>query len=972
MRRLSFLAAFLFSFLLGLIISLGLAHLPIEFLSAQSLSAQNVKQVPPKGTITVIKPGNFPPRSIDPSKMEMLPFDRVVKGTEKIEGLFTFYRDKEEGSLYAEIKPEQLDRNYLIAITQNSGIGERGIYSGLPLDSFIFRFHRVKDSLQLISPNINIRARAGNPEARSVDRSFSDSILSVLPIGSIHPQRQTVLIDLGSLLMSDFPGITADLSASLGGAYTIDPTKSRLDVVKGFPGNVEIDSVLGFSGSPIDPNGRAASVTALPDSRAFSLKIHYSLSQLPEKTGYRPRLADDRIGYFITAYQDFSKNTSKTPFVRYIDRWRLEKQDPKAELSPPKKQIVYWLENTIPLEYRDPIRDGVLMWNKAFEQIGFKDAIEVKQMPDNATWDPADIRYNTIRWLSSLDAAFAMGPSRVNPLTGEILDADIIVDSNLIRSQKESYQNLVQQNHASIMPSLARRLGNSGLCNYGMASQYLQAVQSQAVQSQSWQFPQNNISSSTNTNRAASRNGRRDSEMCYGMQAKEQFAVGSLGLSLIRNALPSSVEAKDYTNQFLRQLIAHEVGHTLGLRHNFRASAMLKPEDLNNTEITHTKGLVSSVMDYIPANLAPQGKPQGDYFTRIVGPYDRWAIEYGYKPIEAIVPQAELQELEKIARRAPEPDLAYATDEDLMAGIDPNISAFDLSSDMLTYAQSQLDNARVMWQRLERRYPGKGESYSEVTSAFDRVFGYYFQYSSLLTNYVGGQSFNRYRSGDAKGRSPLEPIPVDKQRQALAILQKNVFDPDALNFSPSFLNKLAPARWEHWGENATSMLDYPIHENILFFQTIVLSDLLSSDRLNRLRDLELKTKPQAAITLPELFDTLQAGIWTEVMPESKSIQISSLRRALQRQYMGILTNMTLRNGNPRNARSFAEFISLILTSNAPEDARSVAWYHLRQLKDSITSTLNKQGGNLDTYTKIHLEESVDRIAKILDSRLQSQ
>ena len=155
----------------------------------------------------------------------------------------------------------------------------------------------------------------------------------------------------------------------------------------------------------------------------------------------------------------------------------------------------------------------------------------------------------------------------------------------------------------------------------------------------------------------------------------------------------------------------------------------------------------------------------------------------------------------------------------------------------------------------------------------------------------------------------------------------------------------------------------------------MLSDLLSSDRLNRLQDLELKTKPQAALTLPELFDTLQAGIWAEVMPgksDPKSIQISSLRRALQRQYMSILTNMTLRNGNPRNARSFTEFIALTLTGNAPEDARSIAWYHLRQLKEAIASTLSKQGGNLDTYTKIHLEESSDRLAKILDSRLQAQ
>ena len=135
---------------------------------------------------------------------------------------------------------------------------------------------------------------------------------------------------------------------------------------------------------------------------------------------------------------------------------------------------MFWIENAVPVEYRDAVREGVLLWNRAFEKIGFKDAIAVQQMPDNAEWDPADVRYNTIRWFNSTDAIFAMGPSRVNPLTGEILDADVIVSADFVRSLNQDYRTLVEQNQMSTVPFAAHLTGNSNLCSYGMAARSLQ------------------------------------------------------------------------------------------------------------------------------------------------------------------------------------------------------------------------------------------------------------------------------------------------------------------------------------------------------------------------------------------------------------------------------------------------------------------------------------------------------------------
>jgi hypothetical protein len=387
------------------------------------------------------------------------------------------------------------------------------------------------------------------------------------------------------------------------------------------------------------------------------------------------------------------------------------------------------------------------------------------------------------------------------------------------------------------------------------------------------------------------------------------------------------------------------------LRHNFHGSTLNGPEELNNTEITRTRGMVSSVMDYVPVNLAPQGTKQGDYYPANIGPYDEWAIEYGYKPSGAISSIAERRFLDQIAGQSSKPEYAYATDEDIL-DLDPGANLWDLSGNVLLYSQWQMDNARTMWELLNKRSPSSGD-YTEMRVLFNTVLNYYFNNANLLAQYVGGQSFSRDRAGTPNGRLPFTPVPLEKQRQALTNIGKYVFAADAFNFSPQLLNQLAPSRWRHWGNPIPILrLDYPIHENLLSQQSRVLQSLLGSDRLNRLRDIELKSKPGEALTLPELFETLQNSIWTEVQ-DGKPENISSLRRSLQREHLEILLEMVLR------------------TSAVPEDARTLAWYELRQLRKSLDASLRKQD-KLDTYTKAHLAETRDRIDKALTARLESK
>jgi hypothetical protein len=896
-------------------------------------------QKPGKGPSGGAKSGAKAPLS--PSQAQQLKqFQQITQNLQRIDGLLTLYRDRSSNKLFAEIKAEQLNTNYLCTMTLESGIGEQGIYGGIPLADFLFRFQQVTNTLQFVVPNVYFRAQAEDPLRRAIAKSFSDSVLASLPIKGYHPNRKTYLVELGPTLLADFPGIAPALSSILGAPYSIDTSKTYIGSVQGFPLNVELETVYNFNfASNLSLDGVPSNITTLPDSRNFNLKVRYSLSQLPAQSRYRPRRADDRVGYFISAYQNLSDESPSGPFVRYINRWHLEKQDPSAPLSPPKQPIVFWLDNTIPREYREAVRDGVLMWNRAFEKIGFKEALQVQQMPDNPSWDPADIRYNTIRWISSFDGGFlGFGPFRANPLTGEILDADILIDANFVRYLKQQYRSIAERKQMRSLPALSKLLGDPNLCSYGSISHALQ---------RQFKRPQGPV-----TFRPSPR-GLGNYDLCYGMESSRQFAFGALSLTMLQGISPTSSEVKQYVQEFLRSLIAHEVGHTLGLRHNFRASAMLSPADLNNREITRRRGLVGSVMDYSAVNLAPAGTPQGDYFTSVIGPYDEWAIAFGYTPVAAT--ESEAQTLAAIARRAPEPDLAYGTDEDAFARLDPRINPFDLSNDLLTYAPQQLAIARQMWQQLDQRYPRLGGSFNEVRVIFDEIFDYYFQYSVLLTQYIGGESFNRYRGGDAQGRFPFEPVSLSQQRQALALLIQYVFDSGQFRFSPGFLNKLAPSRWSHWGEETLlAPLDYPIHEQILFLQTVVLDELLDYQRLGRLRDAELKTNPGEMLTLPELFETLQTAIWKEPLSPQRPLRLSSLQRGLQHEYLKRLSKMVLQPGL------------------VPDDARVLAWYNLKQLRGILEDGLKQHQRGLDTSTRAHLEEARDRVLKTLQAQLNAQ
>jgi hypothetical protein len=880
-------------------------------------------------------------------------FDLAIEDAEKLNGLIDLYYNEERGTILAEIDPDQLDRFYLLVVTLSRGIGELGLVNGMPMGDFTFKFQKQGETIHLVLPNINFRYdRSGDRGVNQaiLDRSFSDSTLYSFPIIATHPDRDSYLIDLTDLL------VTSDLSGFQGWlgflGYTPDLPTSYLRDVRAYPNNLEFESIVGFAGEPwIWPE-------TLPDYRQFSLGFRYSLSELPHNPDFRPRAADNRVGYFLSAYQNLDETREANRFVRLIQRWDLKKRDPEAELSPPEKPIVFWIENTVPPEHRQAVRDGILSWNAAFEQAGFINAIEVRQMPDDADWDPEDVRYNTVRWLTTESTSFAgIGPSRVNPLTGEILDADILIDGGIARLASSQ---------------VAAYFGRDELGLERMAAELL-APRSPAS-------PASLTSSSRLTNALpidlSQLQARCEGEQCRRLAEIPAFvprgwgqrsglsslcnitnshaAIGAMALPLLQGTLPYRENFDEYVRQYITHVVSHEVGHTLGLRHNFHGSTHLAPAELNNPAIVAERGLISSVMDYTPVNIAPPGVEQGKFYATEVGAYDRWAIEYGYRDFDNQSPATERNALDAIANRAQaNPELSYGTDEDAWIGDDPAINLFDLSSDPAAFAKIQYDNARLMWDRLDSSYPSASGAAEELRERFDLILMYYFRQTAILLEQIGGQSFTRTAPETGDRRIPFTPISRDQQLQSLDLVMDYTFAPDAFEFDGDLLNRLVPSRWSHWGMPWSSQLEYPAFDRISFIQSTTLASLLSPTRMEKLREIEFKSDPGTALTLPDLFDRLDLSIWSEIQAAIPS-NITDLRRELQRNYVKLQIDMVLER------------------TYALEDARTLTRRSLQRTRDRLETALNRSS-QLDTYTQAHLEDTKIQIDQALNAvRLTDQ
>ncbi|WZO99579.1 zinc-dependent metalloprotease [Isosphaeraceae bacterium EP7] len=927
----------------------------------------------------------------DPSKFR--DFNEVTSGSQKFEGLFTLH--KKDDHLYAEIKPFQFEQPMLAPITIARGLAN----AGMPMnfgEEWVVLFKRVGDRVQLVRRNIYFKAAPGSSLEKAVRQNYTDSILMALPIVSLNPAGQSVLIDLSDIFLSDFGQL------GLGG---LDRSRSSIDKVKAFANNIEIEVEATFTGR--------FGGDAVVDSRGTTVVIHYGLVKLPDG-GYRPRVADDRIGHFISATKDFSSNDPDTTFVRYVNRWRLEKADPRAKLSPPKRQIIWYVEDTVPIELRPHVEEGILEWNKAFEKAGIRNAIAVRWVdPTKDEFDPEDMNYCTLRWITT-PRTFAMSCFRANPLTGEIIDGDVIFDASWVRYWKDQFAVMTGNPLAQgangeslrgeiISPILAAKM------RYGRAGSTATNGQGNA--------PRLVPSDWTALDaRLADRMGysRHDEcQMSTGMQAE----MGLAALILADGAKPEEkkddkakpeekkddkakpeekkddkekekekkedkekekdAEAKqsdEFIGALIKEVVMHEVGHSLGLRHNFKASTMLNADQLNDEAITRVKGQSGSVMDYNPVNFAPRGKTQGEYVTSTLGPYDYWVIEYAYKQIDG----SEESGLKKIAARAPEHDLTYGTDEDMYLNNDPLVNVFDLGADPSKFARERIELSVALMKELDAKAVKDGESWTKTRRALSVLLDQWGNAATLISSYVGGQSVHRDHKGDKDGHDPIVPVSGAKQREALSMVVDQVLSDKAFQFNPALLRRLGVERWSHWGSGNEGSVEFPVYDRVLAIQKIALGQCLSGDVLARLQVQELQSDPGSApLTMSEVFRALTDGIYTECQPAAtpagekpKPVACSTIRRNLQREYLRRLATMVL--GARRNAQ--ADVLTFIMfggSGSIPADARSLARMHLKQIGDKIQKSLDQKDAPVDDTTRAHFEECLDVIKRVSNAGIQA-
>ena len=845
------------------------------------------------------------------AKSKYPPYAAVLKDAVKSEGLIALWQKNDK--LLAELGAGQLNRDYIVLITIARGIGQTPIVGGFSWgfgDDAVWQFRKAGEQIHVVRRNVRYTADRNSPDERAVRVAYTDSVLFSLPIVTKSPGGAYV-VDLTPVFMSDLPQIGIVLPG-----FTFSAPKSAWAAVEGFPKNIELQVAATYTSS-----GKS-NIETVADTRGVTVNVHYSISELP-KTSYRPRLADDRVGYFLTVKKDFSKkNTDDDRFVRYINRWHLEQADPEAAISPPKQPIVFWLEKTIPFKYRKPIRDGILEWNKAFEQAGFYDAIEVRQQPDDAPWDPGDIRYNTYQWITA-GVAFAMGPSRVNPYTGEILDADIIFDADFLQFWKQEHETFTPQSIA---------LATGGPIDL---AEYRDEMRRRPAYMQD------------------GHGARCSCNLLSGMS--HQLALGATVLATRKR---SDAELEKLIMQGIKECAMHEVGHTLGLAHNFRASGYYSLEELNDTSKTAETGIGMSVMDYNPVNIMPDGMKQGDYFSQTIGPYDIWAIEYGYTPLKGSTPEAELPELAKIAGRSGDPRYAFGSDENAR-GIDPDPLSvrYDLGDDPVAYATAEAQLVAESWPNVVDELINEGDGYQKARRAFNALITRHGSVMFAAARCVGGLYVSRSHKGDENASEPLRVIPADKQREALTLVEEQVFGDKPFGFPPQLYNQLAASNWDHWGVDLVERPDYPVHEVILMWQDRVLSKLMSSLTLARIYDSELKVPAdEDALTTAELLERLTTTIFAETQSledgqyTNRQPAISSHRRNLQRAYLERLSRLALGE------------------TDAPEDCQTIAYSELARLKEQIDGLVDGDI-SLDRYSQAHLEESSARITKVLDATM---
>jgi hypothetical protein len=871
-----------------------------------------------------------PPAAARPAPLPgaLPPFAEVVREAKRSDGYFPIW--VRDDRVWLEIPAAMLGQTFFMTTSVATGMGDSQFFwPGLLGRTGMVMFKRVGNNVQLIARNMNTRAPQGTPLERAVLESYSDSLLASVPVVSApEAQNKAILVDATLLMGGDFNNTQTQLETVHRLPYALDRGNTHIERQRTDKNGsyftvrqhyavprLPAPPVLSPGAPPPNPAALPNPPRSLPDSRSLFLTYTYTLAPLPA-VPMKTRLADARVGYFTTPFTNMADDNSDGMRTHYVRRWRLEKKDPAAAVSEPKEAIRVVMDRNIPEKWRPAVREGIVEWNKAFERAGFRNAIVVEQQADNADWTSLEgTRVLAVRWFA-IDGpgATAVGPSHSDPRTGEMLRGASIIPENWVR--------LFRGRAIDLQPRLP-----------DVPAQFAQA----------FNLP--------------------IGEVCtYAAESLEQAQTG-FELLVQRGLDPNGPQGDAFIAGALKDVTMHEVGHALGLRHNFRASVGITPEQLRDPAFTRARGVSNSVMDYNAQNTPLEGERVADYHMPTLGTYDYWAIEFGYREFASA--EEEKRELARLAQMGErDPNLAYATDEDL-ANNDPNITQRDLGNNPLAFAERQLKIARELWRNTAARPLPPDDDFTIYRRNLQRVFASMEASLPMAGRYLGGTFTTRARAGS--GQALVTPVPAAQQRQALALILGEVFASNSFKFDPRIMARLGVDNFERQSPGRGSGVDFSVAGRAGSVQRAALDGLMSDGLASRLADAEAKVSdPRALLSYAEVQERLSAAVWSEL---GSRAEIDSLRRTLQREHLRRLAGALVRASSPAAPNSSAAGLNSG-TPPAPADTRPVYRQTALALQAQLQRAVAAPGQS--ATQRAHLSDALATLSEALKAPLVKQ
>lgn len=756
-----------------------------------------------------------------------------TSGMRSFPGYFPFYWDAETGRIWLEI--DKFDTEFLYVNSLPAGLGSNDV--GLDRNQLgqtrIVKFIRVGPKVLLMQSNYAFRATTDNlAELVAVEDAFARSALWGFRVEA--EQGNRVLVDATEFFLHDAHNAIGSFKRRDQGNFRSDLSRSAIYLpnTKNFPRNTEVEAMLTFRSD--DPGMYVRQVA--PDPGSVTLRQHHSFIQLPDDN-YTPRVYDPRSNFSSLSYMDFATSVDKPIIKRFIVRHRLCKKDPGAAISDPVKPIVYYVDPGTPEPIRSALLEGASWWNEAFEAIGYRNAFQVKILPEGA--DPMDIRYNMINWVHRATRGWSYGASVTDPRTGEIIKGHVALGSLRIRQDF-----LIAQ---------------------GLVGDY-------------------------------------------------------------RDGKDNSSEILEMALSRIRQLSCHEVGHTLGLGHNYAAS-------VNDR---------ASVMDY-PYPLIKIGADGvldlSEAYDEGVGEWDKVSIAFGYQHFPPGVDEE--KECKAIL------DGAFSRGLYFLAGQDAGVASAHPLANTWDNGEDPVDElGRVMKIRAialdtfsENRIP-IGSPMATLEDVLVPVYMFHRYQIEAAASVLGGLYYNHKMRGDVQ-KNP-EIVPGSEQRRALEVLIKTI-EPQNLEIPKKILD-LIPPRPPGYRETrelfrgfAGDTFDPLGAAEAMANHTIGL--ILNPQRVSRLIDYHSRDKDYPGLS--DVLDRLVAATWMSV-----------LKYGTQAEIQRIVDNVVL-----------CSLMHLAVDERVPIHAHAIAFFKLAELQSALSQKAPLTGDKDQKAHYFYAISEIDRFRK---------